>query len=122
MIASLFGHRGRASALAILWNWAITSKWIALPMVKNGLNNRMSSKIIYLNRSNPFMVAVPQKDRVERMKSLNAAHRSRSNANQSLNVYMLSFDSLSQMSFRRNLPKTVKFIEEEIGSVVLNGE
>lgn len=67
------------------------------------------------------MVAVPQKDRVERMKSLNAAHRSRSNANQSLNVYMLSFDSLSQMSFRRNLPKTVKFIEEEIGSVVLNG-
>ncbi|CAD6198670.1 unnamed protein product [Caenorhabditis auriculariae] len=38
-----------------------------------------------------------------------------------LNVYFLGFDSLSQMSFRRKLPKTVKFLEEVLGSVVLNG-
>uniref|UniRef100_A0A1I7UIR9 Uncharacterized protein n=1 Tax=Caenorhabditis tropicalis TaxID=1561998 RepID=A0A1I7UIR9_9PELO len=38
-----------------------------------------------------------------------------------LNVYFLGFDSLSQMSFRRKLPKTVKFLEETMESVVLNG-
>ncbi|CAI2352335.1 unnamed protein product [Caenorhabditis sp. 36 PRJEB53466] len=37
------------------------------------------------------------------------------------NVYFLGFDSLSQMSFRRKLPKTVKFLEETLGSTVLNG-
>ncbi|CAL2038843.1 unnamed protein product [Caenorhabditis brenneri] len=37
------------------------------------------------------------------------------------NVYFLGFDSLSQMSFRRKLPETVKFLEETLGSVVLNG-
>lgn len=37
------------------------------------------------------------------------------------NVYFLGFDSLSQMSFRRKLPQTVKFLEETLGSVVLNG-
>ncbi|CAI5447479.1 unnamed protein product [Caenorhabditis angaria] len=38
-----------------------------------------------------------------------------------LNVYFLGFDSLSQMSFRRKLPNTVKFLEETMESVVLNG-
>ncbi|KAF8371356.1 hypothetical protein PRIPAC_77785, partial [Pristionchus pacificus] len=38
-----------------------------------------------------------------------------------LDVYFLGFDSLSQMSFRRTLPKTVEFLEKELGSVVLNG-
>ncbi|PIC31689.1 hypothetical protein B9Z55_012303 [Caenorhabditis nigoni] len=37
------------------------------------------------------------------------------------NVYFLGFDSLSQMSFRRKLPKTVDFLENTLGSVVLNG-
>uniref|UniRef100_A0A8R1E3N2 Uncharacterized protein n=1 Tax=Caenorhabditis japonica TaxID=281687 RepID=A0A8R1E3N2_CAEJA len=37
------------------------------------------------------------------------------------NVYFLGFDSLSQMSFRRKLPQTVKFLEETLGSTVLNG-
>lgn len=37
------------------------------------------------------------------------------------NVYFLGFDSLSQMSFRRKLPKTVDFLEKKLGSVVLNG-
>ncbi|EFO84083.1 hypothetical protein CRE_16932 [Caenorhabditis remanei] len=37
------------------------------------------------------------------------------------NVYFLGFDSLSQMSFRRKLPETVKFLEKTLGSVVLNG-
>ena len=39
-----------------------------------------------------------------------------------LSVYFLIFDSLSQMSFRRNLPLSVKVLEETSGAVVLNGE
>lgn len=38
-----------------------------------------------------------------------------------LDVYFIGFDSLSQMSFRRKLPLTVKFVEEELGAVVLDG-
>ncbi|WKY03684.1 hypothetical protein Q1695_004996 [Nippostrongylus brasiliensis] len=38
-----------------------------------------------------------------------------------LNVFFLGFDSLSQMSFRRKLPKTVQLLEGTLGSVVLNG-
>uniref|UniRef100_A0A158Q6Z7 Uncharacterized protein n=1 Tax=Elaeophora elaphi TaxID=1147741 RepID=A0A158Q6Z7_9BILA len=38
-----------------------------------------------------------------------------------LDVYFIGFDSLSQMSFRRKLPKTVKYIEEELDAVVLDG-
>ncbi|CAJ0601293.1 unnamed protein product [Cylicocyclus nassatus] len=38
-----------------------------------------------------------------------------------LNVYFLGFDSLSQMSFRRKLPKSVKVLEEVFDAVVLNG-
>ncbi|KAK6055672.1 hypothetical protein COOONC_06821 [Cooperia oncophora] len=39
-----------------------------------------------------------------------------------LNVFFLGFDSLSQMSFRRKLPKTVEVLENSLGSVVLNGK
>ncbi|CAJ0604862.1 unnamed protein product [Cylicocyclus nassatus] len=39
----------------------------------------------------------------------------------SLNLYFLGFDSLSQMSFRRKLPKSVKVIEEILEAVVLQG-
>ncbi|KHJ92230.1 hypothetical protein OESDEN_07888 [Oesophagostomum dentatum] len=38
-----------------------------------------------------------------------------------LSVYFLGFDSLSQMSFRRKLPLSVKVLEETLGAVVLNG-
>ncbi len=38
-----------------------------------------------------------------------------------LNVYILGFDSLSQMSFRRNMPQTVRYLEKEMGTLVLNG-
>lgn len=38
-----------------------------------------------------------------------------------LDVYFIGFDSLSQMSFRRKMPKTVEFIEKELEAVVLNG-
>ncbi|KAJ1371926.1 hypothetical protein KIN20_033975 [Parelaphostrongylus tenuis] len=38
-----------------------------------------------------------------------------------LNVYFLGFDSLSQMTFRRKMPKTVRVLEETFHSVVLNG-
>ncbi|GMR48998.1 hypothetical protein PMAYCL1PPCAC_19193 [Pristionchus mayeri] len=37
------------------------------------------------------------------------------------NVLMVSFDSVSQMTFRRKLPKTVRFLEEKLDAVVLNG-
>lgn len=44
------------------------------------------------------------------------------NANKNnIDVYFLGFDSLSHMSFRRKLKKTVKVLEETIGSFVLNG-
>lgn len=41
--------------------------------------------------------------------------------NSGLNVFFLGFDSLSQMSFRRKLPKTVEVLEKTLGSIVLNG-
>ncbi|GMR50749.1 hypothetical protein PMAYCL1PPCAC_20944, partial [Pristionchus mayeri] len=37
------------------------------------------------------------------------------------NVLMVSFDSVSQMTFRRKLPKTVRFLEEKLEAVVMNG-
>ncbi|KHN79853.1 hypothetical protein Tcan_07595 [Toxocara canis] len=38
-----------------------------------------------------------------------------------LDVYFIGFDSLSQMSFRRKLPLTVKYVEERLEAVVLDG-
>uniref|UniRef100_A0A1I7VZ31 DUF229 domain-containing protein n=1 Tax=Loa loa TaxID=7209 RepID=A0A1I7VZ31_LOALO len=40
---------------------------------------------------------------------------------QKYHYIFIGFDSLSQMSFRRKLPKTVKYIEEEFDAVVLDG-
>lgn len=38
-----------------------------------------------------------------------------------LNVLILGFDSLSQQAFRRNLPLTVAYLENELQAVTLNG-
>uniref|UniRef100_A0A7E4VT59 Uncharacterized protein n=1 Tax=Panagrellus redivivus TaxID=6233 RepID=A0A7E4VT59_PANRE len=38
-----------------------------------------------------------------------------------LSVYWFSFDSLSQQAFRRLLPKTIDYLENVMGSVVMNG-
>ncbi|EYB84596.1 hypothetical protein Y032_0314g2251 [Ancylostoma ceylanicum] len=38
-----------------------------------------------------------------------------------LNVYFLGFDSLSQMSFRRKMPKSVVVLEKTLDAVVLDG-
>lgn len=38
-----------------------------------------------------------------------------------LNLFFMGLDSLSQQAYRRSLPLTVKFLEEELGSVVLDG-
>ncbi|KAK5972179.1 Elongation factor Tu [Trichostrongylus colubriformis] len=38
-----------------------------------------------------------------------------------LNIFFLGFDSLSHMSFRRKMSKTVEVLEKSLGSVVLNG-
>ncbi|CAK5091150.1 unnamed protein product [Meloidogyne enterolobii] len=70
--------------------------------------------------SNPFMVVVP-KNKEKTKKHPNAANNHLQNSSTDpINVYILSFDSLSQMSFRRNLPKTVKFLEEN-DFAVFNG-
>ena len=36
-------------------------------------------------------------------------------------LLIAGYDSLSQMTFRRKLPETVKFLEDELGAVILNG-
>nr|CAD2137226.1 unnamed protein product [Meloidogyne enterolobii] len=69
--------------------------------------------------SNPFMVVVP-KNKEKKKKDPNEATKLLQNSSDPINVYILSFDSLSQMSFRRNLPKTVKFLEEN-DFAVFNG-
>lgn len=38
-----------------------------------------------------------------------------------LNVYILGFDSMSQMEYRRNLPKTVDYLENQLKSNIFNG-
>lgn len=38
-----------------------------------------------------------------------------------LNVYVLGFDSVSHMEFRRNAPKTMKYLEEVMDSNTFNG-
>lgn len=62
------------------------------------------------------MTIVPDAKTVERSKQTK-----RPAAWSGLNVHFLGFDSLSQMNFRRNLPKSVDFLENTMGSVVLNG-
>ena len=37
-----------------------------------------------------------------------------------LNILMIGLDSMSHMSYQRKLPKTYKFLREELGAVVLN--
>ena len=38
-----------------------------------------------------------------------------------LNILMMGFDSMSRRSWQRNLPKTVAYLTESLGAVVLNG-
>lgn len=38
-----------------------------------------------------------------------------------LNVYILGFDSVSQMEFRRNMPKTVDYLENVMKTNIFNG-
>ncbi|KAK6111077.1 hypothetical protein QQG55_42215 [Brugia pahangi] len=57
----------------------------------------------------------------DRKKEEDLSHIKKSPDWSGLDVYFIGFDSLSQMSFRRKLPKTVKYIEEEFDAVVLDG-
>ena len=66
--------------------------------------------------SNLFMTIVPQEETIKSLKDIK-----KPNDWSGLNVHFLGFDSLSQMSFRRNLPKSVEYLEKVMGSVVLNG-
>uniref|UniRef100_A0AC35GU50 Uncharacterized protein n=1 Tax=Panagrolaimus sp. PS1159 TaxID=55785 RepID=A0AC35GU50_9BILA len=63
-----------------------------------------------------FMNIAPKKDVIEKAKeTIHSASWS------GLSVYWFAFDSLSQMAFRRSLPKTTEYLEKKMGSIVLNG-
>lgn len=64
------------------------------------------------------MSPVPKQSRLE---ELEKAQLNRPSAWSGLNVYILGFDSLSQMAFRRNLPLTTNYLENVMGSAVING-
>uniref|UniRef100_A0A914ZF39 Uncharacterized protein n=1 Tax=Parascaris univalens TaxID=6257 RepID=A0A914ZF39_PARUN len=66
---------------------------------------------------NLLWTLIPNDTRVQEL-----AYAKRPNDWSGLDVYFIGFDSLSQMSFRRKLPLTVKFVEQELGAVVLDDE
>ncbi|CAD5227841.1 unnamed protein product [Bursaphelenchus xylophilus] len=63
-----------------------------------------------------FMNMVPRQKFIEKSKDVQPAEDW-----SGLNVFFMGFDSLSQQAYRRSLPKTVEFLEKELGSVVLDG-
>ncbi|KAI1709196.1 hypothetical protein Ddc_13969 [Ditylenchus destructor] len=63
-----------------------------------------------------FMTIVPNKAKIEELQQVK-----RDDDWSGLNVYILGFDSLSQMSFRRNLPKTTEYLENVMNASVFNG-
>lgn len=75
----------------------------------NCTHNNQTWKHLYMN-------FVPKSEFIDKAQS--ASHTSDWSG---LNLLFLGFDSLSQQAFRRNLPLTVDYLEEEMGSVVLNG-
>jgi hypothetical protein len=63
-----------------------------------------------------FMNIAPKKEIIEKVEKA-----SRSSTWSGLSAYWFAFDSLSQMAFRRSLPKTIEYLEKKMGSIVLNG-
>ena len=63
-----------------------------------------------------FMNISPKKEVIDRVEA-----SKRSSSWSGLSVYWFSLDSMSQMAFRRLLPKTVEYLEKKMGSIVLNG-
>ncbi|CEF69499.1 Protein of unknown function DUF229 family and Alkaline-phosphatase-like, core domain-containing protein [Strongyloides ratti] len=59
-----------------------------------------------------FMRSIVFKENIEKLNK---------KMDQNLNVHIISYDSLSQMAFRRLLPKTVKYFEDTMKGVILNG-
>uniref|UniRef100_A0A0K0DV12 Sulfatase N-terminal domain-containing protein n=1 Tax=Strongyloides stercoralis TaxID=6248 RepID=A0A0K0DV12_STRER len=70
------------------------------------------SKINYDKWNKYFMRAIVNKENIKKLDK---------RSDEKLNVHIISYDSLSQMAFRRLLPKTVKYFEEIMEGVVLNG-
>uniref|UniRef100_A0A0N5B1W8 DUF229 domain-containing protein n=1 Tax=Strongyloides papillosus TaxID=174720 RepID=A0A0N5B1W8_STREA len=70
------------------------------------------SKIDYNKWNKYFMRAIVDKKNIQKLKK---------RSDDSLNVHIISYDSLSQMAFRRLLPKTIKYFEEAMEGIVLNG-
>ncbi len=64
------------------------------------------------------MTLTPQKATIERVKQ---AAKSRSKLWSGLDVYFLGFDSLSRMTFQRKLPKTYRYLTQNMEAVVLEG-
>lgn len=65
------------------------------------------------------MTPIAKPEKLERLKAAKANYTKDWSG---LNVYILSFDSLSQMSFRRNLPLTVEYLEKVMSTSILNGK
>uniref|UniRef100_A0A915EAU1 Protein kinase domain-containing protein n=1 Tax=Ditylenchus dipsaci TaxID=166011 RepID=A0A915EAU1_9BILA len=63
-----------------------------------------------------FMTVVPKLDKLKKLKTMK-----KTSSWSGLNVYILGFDSLSQMAFRRSLPETTEYLEKVMKSVVFNG-
>ncbi|KAE9553335.1 hypothetical protein FO519_003448 [Halicephalobus sp. NKZ332] len=63
-----------------------------------------------------FMTISPKQEIIQR-----SATSKRPKNWSGLSVYWFSLDSMSQMAYRRSLPKTVEFLEKKMGAVVLNG-
>ncbi|VDM44229.1 unnamed protein product [Toxocara canis] len=63
-----------------------------------------------------LLTVLPKTKRVEQLRAI----RKPSDWS-GLDVFFLGFDSLSQMSFRRKLPRTTRFLEEKLNAVILNG-
>ncbi|TMS37546.1 hypothetical protein L596_004455 [Steinernema carpocapsae] len=63
-----------------------------------------------------LMTIVPNKDRVEEQKK-----KKQPDNWSGMNVFFMGIDSLSQMAYRRVLPKTVDYFENVMKGVVLNG-
>ncbi|CAD5221035.1 unnamed protein product [Bursaphelenchus okinawaensis] len=63
-----------------------------------------------------FMNIVPRKELIQK-----SADAKPSPDWSGLNLFFMGFDSLSQQAYRRSLPKTVEFLEKELGSIILDG-
>uniref|UniRef100_A0AC35F9Q2 Uncharacterized protein n=1 Tax=Panagrolaimus sp. PS1159 TaxID=55785 RepID=A0AC35F9Q2_9BILA len=69
-----------------------------------------------VSKAHLFMDIIPQDEAIK-----NAEEIERPSFWSGLSVYWLSFDSISQMKFRRSFPKTMEYLEKNLEAITLNG-